>query len=645
MQNDSCFLKKINFLVLFCVILLHGFNAFPQSEKNKTKIEKNSFEQKIQWEQDENASEYKVEIRDVKSGKKYYFETEENFVNLNLPASRYEYQVTVLNSFGRVQTASGWNSFEIFKAELPEIVKVQKKSVVPSKDDDFFIETDIKNVNEDSAVSLVNEKTGKTIKGSLVMQKSAGKNEKTATKVKFPKVENGEWKLIVENPLGQKTESASIQVVDQKTEEVRIAAEKAERERLAKAEEEKRLAEEARIAEEKRLAEEAEAARALELARAEEERQLAQKQEEERRKAEEARIAAEKAEQERLARAEEEKRLAEEARIAEEKRLAEEAEAARALELARAEEERQLAQKQEEERRKAEEARIAAEKAEQERLARAEEEKRLAEEARIAEEKRLAEEAEAARALELARAEEERQLAQKQEEERRKAEEARIAAEKAEQERLARAEEEKRLAEEARIAEEKRLEEEKIASEPETKKSGKKEKRILGFYAAADGGLLFSPFFDEFSDGKAMPFLGLKLGFVPEIKKSNRIGVEIDSLVSKYELNTSNYDYSDKFAFLRMNLLYQRKIFRNALKLNVRAGGNLIFIQNFMDYKDSDNLKKDAAYGYLGVQGGSSFVFTAGNFLMEAGADYIFVFIDGMPTDFLSPYISLGIRW
>ena len=577
MQNDSCFLKKINFLVLFCVILLHGFNAFPQAEKNKTKIEKNSFEQKIQWEQDENASEYKVEIRDVESGKKYYFETEENFVNLNLPASRYEYQVTVLNSFGRVQTASGWNSFEIFKAELPEIVKVQKKSVVPSKDDDFFIETDIKNVNEDSAVSLVNEKTGKTIKGSLVMQKSAGKNEKTATKVKFPKVENGEWKLIVENPLGQKTESASIQVVDQKTEEARIAAEKAERERLAKAEEEKRLAEEARIAEEKRLAEEAEAARALELARAEEERQLAQKQEEERRKKEEARIAAEKAERERIAKAEEEKRLAEEARIAEEKRLAEEAEAARALELARAEEERQLAQKQEEERRKAEEARIAAEKAEQERLAKAEEEKRLAEE--------------------------------------------------------------------ARIAEEKRLEEEKIASEPETKKSGKKEKRILGFYAAADGGLLFSPFFDEFSDGKAMPFLGLKLGFVPEIKNSNRIGIEIDSLVSKYELNTSNYDYSDKFAFLRMNLLYQRKIFRNALKLNVRAGGNLIFIQNFMDYKDSDNLKKDAAYGYLGVQGGSSLVFTAGNFLMEAGADYIFVFIDGMPTDFLSPYISLGVRW
>ena len=247
--------------------------------------------------------------------------------------------------------------------------------------------------------------------------------------------------------------------------------------------------------------------------------------------------------------------------------------------------------------------------------------------------------------MELARAEEERQLAQKQEEERRKKEEARIAAEKAERERLAKAEEEKRLAEEARIAEEKRLAEEKIASEPETKKSGKNEKRIFGFYAAADGGLLFSPFFDEFSDGKAMPFLGLKLGFVPEIKNSNRIGIEIDSLVSKYELNTSNYDYSDKFAFLRMNLLYQRKIFRNALKLNVRAGGNLIFIQNFMDYKDSDNLKKDAAYGYLGVQGGSSLVFTAGNFLMEAGADYIFVFIDGMPTDFLSPYISLGIRW
>ena len=142
-----------------------------------------------------------------------------------------------------------------------------------------------------------------------------------------------------------------------------------------------------------------------------------------------------------------------------------------------------------------------------------------------------------------------------------------------------------------------------------------------------------------------MPFAGVKIGFVPELKKSNCFGFEFDALVSKYSLKTSDYDYSDKFGFLRANILFHRKILKNILKLNFHLGGNLMLIQNFMDYKDSENIKKDALYGYAGVQGGTSLVFTAKNVIAEVGADYNYVFIDGMPTDFFSPCVSVGFRW
>ncbi|GEM_PF-1208110 len=575
MQNKFYFVKRLKFLLFLLVIIFQASLFFAQSDKNS---KTNPFEQKIQWEDDENASEYNVEIRNSKTGKTYNFETEENFINLNLPAGVYEYRVTVLNTFGRIQSTSEWSTFEIFQAKIPEIVKTQEKSVVPSGENEkFSINVDIKNVNEDSSVFLINEKTSQIVKGELILQASSGGTK--ALKAEFPKVSNGEWKLRVENPLGQKSESNSIDIVDQKTEEARLAAEKAEQERQKAEQERLKLEEENRLAEEARIKAEAE----------------------------------EKARQAAIVKAEEEKRIAEELRIQQEKE--------------------ELARKQEEARLAAEKAEEERQKAEQERLAKLEEEKRLAEEARI-----KAETEEKARQAAIAKAEEEKRIAeelriqQEKEELARKQEEARLATEKAEEER--------QKAEQERFEKDK-----KFVKKNESKKNHAKIKRILGFYVAAEGGIFFSPFFDEFSDGKILPFAGLKMGFVPELKNPNRIGLEFDALVSKYNLATSDYDYSDKFGFVRANILYQRRIYKNILKLNFHAGGNLMFIQNFMDYKDSENIKKDAFYGYAGVQGGTSLVFTTKNFMLEAGADYNYVFIDGMPTDFLSPCVSVGVKW
>ncbi len=556
MQNKFCSIRKIKFLFFAAAFFLQLFCIFSQENK---KEDKNLFEQKIEWEKDENAYGYNIEIRELKTGKKYNFETDENFVNLNLSAGKYEYQVTVLNPFGRVQSKTEWNSFEILQAKTPEFVKIPEKVVVPSgKNEKFSIEADIDNVNEDTSVFLVNEKTKQKVKGTLVIEKSADGAKSAAAE--FPKVEEGEWKLCAENPFSLKKESLSIKIVDQKTEEARIAEEK-------------------RIQQEKVLQAQKEA---------------------------EAKLAAEKAEKERLAKIEEEKRLAEEARLkaeAEKARLAEiakEEENKRLAEESRIAEEKRIQQEKELQAQKEAEAKLAAEKAEKERLAKIEEEKRLAEEAR------LKAEAEKARLAEIAKEEEK-----------------------------------KRLAEESRIAEEKQQEPRSL----EEKSASKKARRIFGFYVLPEGGIFYSPFFNEFSDGKVLPFAGVKIGFAPELKNANRFGIELESDVSRYSIKSADYEYSDSFSLLKLNLLYQRRISKKSLKLNFRAGGNLMFIQNFMDYKNSTIQKKDAAYGYLGVHGGPSLVFSAGNLNIESGFDYSYEFIGGMPTDFLSPFISVGFRW
>ena len=245
---------------------------------------------------------------------------------------------------------------------------------------------------------------------------------------------------ITKDKLPLETKSSFNTAVSDSLEAERIAAEKAEQERL----------EAERIEAERIAAEKAEQER-LEAERIEAERIAAEKAEQERLEAERLeaeRIAAEKAEQERL----------EAERIEAERIAAEKAEQER-LEAERLEAERIAAEKAEQERLEAERLeaeRIAAEKAEQERL----------EAERIEAERIAAEKAEQER-LEAERLEAERIAAEKAEQERLEAERLeaeRLAAEKAEQERLeAERIEAERIA--AEKAEQERIEAERIAAE------------------------------------------------------------------------------------------------------------------------------------------------------------------------------------
>ena len=294
---------------------------------------------------------------------------------------------------------------------------------------------------------------------------------------------------ITKDKLPLETKSSFNTVVSDSPEAERIAAEKAEQERLeaARIEAERIAAEKAeqerleaeRIEAERIAAEKAEQER-LEAERLEAERIAAEKAEQERLEAERIeaeRIAAEKAEQERLeAERIEAERIA--AEKAEQERLEAERIAAEKAEQERLEAERIAAEKAEQERLEAERLeaeRIAAEKAEQERLEaeRIEAERIAAEKAeqeRLEAERIAAEKAEQER-LEAERLESERIAAEKAEQERletERLESERIAAEKAEQERL----------EAERIAAEKKAKEERLEAEPKSTAKKSKQKNV-----------------------------------------------------------------------------------------------------------------------------------------------------------------------
>ena len=288
------------------------------------------FKQKLSWVEDKNAFDYKVEIRGVETSYKSLLESDTSFVEVSLPAGKYRYRVYAFDFLGRQASVSDWRDFTVLKAVQPQVVN-KEKTVVPVKDDKkVSIPVDVKSIEEDSKVELVNKETNQVVEGKLDV-KVDDKNQLVASEAVFPMVEEGNWVVKVTNPSGLFTESEEIKVesnvarqqleAERKAEKDRIAAERrAEEERIA-AEEERlaveRKAKEERIAAERRAEEERIAAEEERLAverKAEEEERLAAE-----RKAEEESLAAErKAEEERIAA----ERKAEEERIAAEEELA-----------------------------------------------------------------------------------------------------------------------------------------------------------------------------------------------------------------------------------------------------------------------------------------------------------------------------------
>ena len=319
MVNKTSRMKIKCFVLSILIFLIFALPLVAQEAEADTSL--HSKFQRIEWNSDDNALEYRIEIQNIETKKSYEFKTDKNVLEFNLPSGNYRYRVAPYDFLGRELQMSAWQNFSIRKMVKPEVTNVKDKIVIDSSTSKSTLEIPIEanGVESDADVSLVNIDTGDAVPGKIESGKAV-----------FPKIDEGNWKVHVENKSGLETESPVIQITDEK--KVRERA-KAEEERLAV---EKKLAEEkARLeAEEKARLEAEEKARleAEEKARLEaeekvrleaEEKRLAKENEEriktEREAEEKARLEAE--EQARLE-AEEKARLEEPKKIADDKKTA-----------------------------------------------------------------------------------------------------------------------------------------------------------------------------------------------------------------------------------------------------------------------------------------------------------------------------------
>ncbi len=378
--------KKILLTVLFLLIC----SLFDAASQSKLK-------QKIEWKEDPNAFEYKVELKNLADGTTDTFTTEKSSVTFSKPAGKYQYRITAYDFLGRESSVSRWQPIEFVKALKPKVEKVKEKVEVKPKltesgkavaDTKIEIPVDIESVTKDSKVELVNPSTNEKIPAQIVFdrasdEKEKGSSEKKAQKILVSDVKGGDWKIRVTNPGGFTAESEQLVKIEKITDE-----------ELARFEEEKRQEkqrmEEARLAEEKRLEAERLAKEEAERQRLEAER-LAE--EEAARLAREEAELLEREEKARLEAAKIAKEIAErdaaerQAKLEEEERARKEAERLEAERLAKEEADRLEAERLERE----EAERLAKEEAarlEAERLAREEEER--AEKLRRARQKKLA---------------------------------------------------------------------------------------------------------------------------------------------------------------------------------------------------------------------------------------------------------------
>lgn len=308
MKIKSVFTVKL-LVFMFCLILSAGTSLFAQN-----------FTQTLRWNADPSIFEYKIVIQD-KSGKTIQtLTTEENFIELSLKEGTYKYKITAYDLLGRESVSTDWINFVVAIAKHPEIKHQKTLEALAEDGKTLEMAVDVDDVTVDTLAELVNVATGEKVKGKLVLETAAGapaaglsaSETHKATKARFTDVPEGQWKLVITNPSGLSSESEQFEVRDVIKEE-KLAAQKAEEERLAREQAEREEAE--RIAREKAAAEEAERQRQEQLAR-----EQAEREEQERL----AREQAEREEQERLAREQAEREEAE--RLAREQAEKEEAE-------------------------------------------------------------------------------------------------------------------------------------------------------------------------------------------------------------------------------------------------------------------------------------------------------------------------------
>lgn len=201
MQSKKLFVSTF---IIFLFTVMASYCLFAQE---------NRFKQKLEWEAEPYALEYKVEIKGASSSSVLKeFTTQNCYVEFSMAPGEYLYRVFAYDFLGREASCTEWENFTITKALQPKVnLKDVNVTVDGNSKRPVTIPVDVASITDESTLVFVNTETGEKIEGKINTSK-AEDGSVSSSSVVFPNVSIGEWKMVVTNPSGLSTESEPVSV-------------------------------------------------------------------------------------------------------------------------------------------------------------------------------------------------------------------------------------------------------------------------------------------------------------------------------------------------------------------------------------------------------------------------------------------------
>ena len=223
-------------------------------------------------------------------------------------------------------------------------------------------------------------------------------------------------------------------------------------------------------------------------------------------------------------------------------------------------------------------------------------------------------------------------------------------------ERLAREEQEaaERAAREAaELAERLAREEQEAAARLAAEKKKKPPYVFKDITVAGGVGLAFMPYDGTVTDmtgnSSAFAFMG-RIAAFPLKREKYRFGFELCGSYADWGAKTDFYALDLTFLQVGANAVWKHRLFGAKSFFALKAGGGVVVVDYATTYTYSGDDERREPSGrkrlfYPAVTAGASLVFNPAQFLsLEAGADVSHLFITGMPTGCVTPYVCVGFR-
>ena len=207
------FCSVVSFLVFSLFVPKGLFPQALESSVSETKAsDSQKYIQRIEWEGDENAWQYGIEIiSEDASVEPLTLTTEATFVTFTLPPGNYKYRISVYDLFGHIAVKSKWCVFTITKAVQP-IIGDMEENITVKKTNKVEIPVQLENVSDASKIVMINSETNEEVVAEFEVETDKDTGINIVDKLIVPKLPEGNWTVKVTNPGGKSIVSDNINI-------------------------------------------------------------------------------------------------------------------------------------------------------------------------------------------------------------------------------------------------------------------------------------------------------------------------------------------------------------------------------------------------------------------------------------------------